>query len=568
MEGKDLKAEEMDKLKPKLFSVMKTYTGQQFVKDVAAGVIVAIIALPLSIALALASGVAPERGLYTAIIAGFVIAFLGGSRVQISGPTAAFAAIVAGIVARDGVEGLAVATIMAGILLILMGLLKFGRLLRFIPYTITTGFTFGIAVTIFIGQIKDFLGLTIKTGPVETLEKLAACMKNIATVNFQALFIGAISLAILILWPRINSRIPGSLIAVIAAAAIVGIFKADVNTIGSLYEISSKPPALHIPAINPDLIKDLAPDAVTLAILAGIESLLSCVVSDGMIGSRHRSNMELIAQGAGNIFSSLFGGIPATGAIARTAANVKNGGRTPVSGMVHSLVLFFILVALMPYAALIPMPAIAAILFMVAYNMSEWREFVNLLRKAPKSDILVLIATFALTVIFDLVVAIEIGILMAAVLFMKRMADVAEIQKWRDIEEASAEDDMNDPEALRFKKIPKNTFVYEINGPMFFGAADMFMNISLDSHVRIVILRMRSVPAMDVNALHALRNVWKSCRKRHIILIISHIQEQPLRMMQKAGFDQEIGPENFCDNIDKALERAEALISLHMQNAG
>lgn len=546
----------MNKLKPKLFSVMKTYTKEQFAKDVIAGIIVAIIALPLSIALALASGVTPERGLYTAIIAGFVISFLGGSRVQIAGPTAAFATIVAGIVARNGMEGLAVATVMAGIILIIMGLLKFGKLLKFIPYTITTGFTFGIAVTIFIGQIKDFFGLTLHNKPVETMEKLEASFESIGTMNYQALVIGLISLAILVIWPKINNKIPGSLIAVIVAAVIVKLLKLEVNTIGSLYDISSKPPIPQVPSINLHTIRTLMPDAFTIAILAGIESLLSCVVADGMIGSKHRSNMELVAQGAGNILSSIFGGIPATGAIARTAANVKNGGRTPIAGMVHAITLFLILVVLMPFASLIPMPTIAAILFMVAYNMSEWREFVSLLKTSPKSDILVLVLTFVLTVVFDLVIAIEVGILMAAILFMKRMADVADIQGWKYISDDENDEMMNDPEHIRLKKVPKNTFVYEINGPMFFGAADKLMNISLNSRVKVVILRMRSVPAMDVNALHALNNVWKACSKRQITLLLSHVQEQPLRMMQKAGFDHQVGNENICDNIDAALQRA------------
>ncbi|MHB8127744.1 MAG: sulfate permease [Mobilitalea sp.] len=558
----------MEKLKPKLFSVMKTYTKAQFAKDVIAGIIVAIIALPLSIALALASGVTPEKGLYTAIVAGFVISFLGGSRVQISGPTAAFATIVAGIVARNGMEGLAVATMMAGVMLIIMGLLKFGRLLRFIPYTITTGFTFGIAVTILIGQIKDFLGLTFQTKPIETIEKIEACIESITTINYQALIIGATSLAILIIWPKINSKIPGSLIAVIAAAALVKVLKMDVNTIGSLYEISSKPPTFQVPTMSLSMVKTLMPDAFTIAVLAGIESLLSCVVADGMIGSKHRSNMELVAQGAGNIFSSLFGGIPATGAIARTAANVKNGGRTPIAGMVHSITLFLILVVLMPYASLIPMPTIAAILFMVAYNMSEWREFVELIKKSPKSDIMVLVTTFSLTVIFDLVIAIEVGVVMAAFLLMKRMADVADVQGWKYIEDDAADDDMGDLDNIRLRKVPKHTLVYEINGPMFFGAADKFLNISLDSHVKVVVLRMKSVPAMDVNALHALRNVLKMCEKKHITVILSHVQEQPLRMMQKAGFDKQIGAENICENIDKALERATELLKLSAQLEG
>lgn len=549
----------MDKLKPKLFSVMKNYSKEQLIKDIIAGIIVAIIALPLSIALALASGVTPERGLYTAIIAGFVISFLGGSRVQISGPTAAFATIVAGIVTRQGMEGLAIATIMAGILLIIMGLLKFGKLLKYIPYTITTGFTFGIAVTILIGQIKDFLGLSLHNKPIETLEKLKACIESIDTINGQAVLIGVISLAILILWPKISSKIPGSLIAVIVAAAIVKLSGMEVDTIGKLYEISSKPPIPKLPSVNLTSIRTLFPDAITIAILAGIESLLSCVVSDGMVGSKHRSNMELIAQGVGNICSSIFGGIPATGAIARTAANVKNGGRTPISGMVHAIFLFLILVVLMPYAALIPMPTIAAILFMVAYNMSEWKEFVRLMKTAPKSDILVLVATFLLTVVFDLVIAIEVGIIMAAILFMKRMSDVANVQAWKDLGETEA-DEMSDPENIRFKKIPKNTMVYEIDGPMFFGAADKILNISLDSHVKVVVLRMRSVPAMDVNALHTLKGVVKTCKKKQITVLLSHVNEQPLRMMQKAGFDQEIGEENICNNIDNALLRASKLL--------
>lgn len=545
----------MYKLKPKLFSVMKTYNKEQCVKDIIAGVIVAIIAMPLSIALALASGVTPEKGLYTAIVAGFIISFLGGSRVQIAGPTAAFVTIVAGIVAKEGMDGLILATIMAGLILILMGFLRLGSLIRFIPYTITTGFTLGIAVTIVIGQIKDFFGLTLSSSPVETLEKLKACAESIHTINYQALLIGVISLAILIVWPKINEKIPASLISVIVAAFLVKFFKIPVNTIGSLYEISAKLPSLHIPSFQLNTLGNILPDALTIAILAGIESLLSCVVADGMIGSRHRSNMELIAQGTGNIASALFGGIPATGAIARTAANIKNGGRTPISGMVHSVVLLLILVILMPYAGLIPMPAIAAILFMVAYNMSGWREFASLLKRSPKSDIMVLVTTLLLTVVFDLVAAIEVGILLAALLFMKRMADVTEVQGWKYIDDEKEEDD-NDTENIRLRKVPKHTLVYEINGPLFFGAADKFMNISLDSHVKVVVVRMRSVPAMDVTALHAMEEILSKCKKRQITLILSHVQDQPLHMMQKAGFDEKIGIENFCENIDTALERA------------
>lgn len=549
----------MDKLKPKLFSVMKSYTKEQFLKDVIAGIIVAIVAMPFAIAFALVSGVTPEKGLYTAIIAGFIVSFLGGSRVQISGPSAASATIVAGIVARNGIEGLALATIMAGILLILMGLLRFGKLLRFIPYTLTTGFTSGAALIIFVGQLKDFFGITYQERPTDTFGKLKALITNLNNINIQALIIGAVSLTILIIWPKINRKIPGSLIAVIVAAAAVKLLKLEVNTIGSLYEISSKPPVLTVPSISLTSIKTLMPDAFTIAILVAIESLLSCVVSDGMIGSRHRSNMELVAQGTGNIFSSLFGGIPATGAIARTAANIKNGGRTPVAGMVHAVILFLILVILMPYAALIPMPAIAAILFVVAYNMSEWRVFTELFKSSPKSDILVLIASFTLTVVFDLVVAIEVGVIMAAILFMKRMSDVADVQGWKYADD-SGDDYLDDPDHIRFKKVPKNTVVYEINGPMFFGAADKIMNISLEPGVKVIILRMRSVPAMDINALQSLKKVLKACQKKDIRLILSHVQEQPLKVMQKAGFDIQLGEDNFCSNIDAALTLSSCIV--------
>ncbi|MBQ7011514.1 MAG: sodium-independent anion transporter, partial [Clostridia bacterium] len=408
---------------PKLFLTLKNYSAKKLVSDLVAGIIVAIIALPLSIALAIASGVSPEKGLYTAIVAGFVISFLGGSSVNISGPTAAFATIVAGIVAVHGTSGLVIATIMAGLLLILMGVFRFGALIKYIPFTITTGFTSGIALTIVIGQIKDFLGLTYPEGThaIETVEKLEAVFHSIGTVNLQALIVGGVALAILIVWPKISKKIPGSLIAVIVGVLMVKLFDMEVNTIGDLYSISRDLPAFALPKFDFATVRQLIPSAFTIAILAGIESLLSCVVSDGMVGDKHNSNTELIAQGVGNIASGLFGGIPATGAIARTAANVKNGGRTPVAGMVHAAVLLLVLVLLMPYAAWIPMPVIAAILFMVAYNMCEWRQFVRICKTAPASDILVLVLTFVLTVVFDLVVAIEVGMVLSAILFMKRM---------------------------------------------------------------------------------------------------------------------------------------------------
>ncbi len=544
---------------PKLFDCMKGYTIKQFVKDIVAGVIVAIIALPLSIALALASGVGPEQGIYTAIFAGFVISLLGGSGVQIAGPTAAFATIVAGIVAKNGMEGLVIATIMAGILLIIMGLLKFGNLIRFIPYTITAGFTIGIAVTIVIGQIKDFLGLTFTSAPVETMDKLKACAESIGTFNWQALLVGMVSLAILILWPKVTEKLPPSLIAVIAAIIMVKLIGMDVKTIGDLYTISSELPKVNIPAADFNMVRSLFPDALTIAVLAGIESLLSCVVTDGMVGSRHKPNAELVAQGAGNIVSALFGGIPATGAIARTAANIKNGGRTPIAGMVHSVTLLLILLVLMPYAAWIPMPAIAAILFMVAYNMSGWREFLLLVKTSPKSDVIVLVTTFVLTVVFDLVVAIEAGLVMAAILFLIRMSAVTEVKSWKYIGENISEND--DPESIRFKAVPKKTLVYEIIGPMFFAAADKFMDISLEQDIKVIIIRMRGVPAMDVTALRSLKMISATCKKRGITLLLSHVQEQPKAMMKKAGFASEVGEENFCSNIDEALSRAESLLN-------
>ncbi len=548
----------MDKLKPKLFSVMKTYTKEQLVKDVIAGIIVAIIALPLSIALALASGVTPEKGIYTAIVAGFVISFLGGSRVQIAGPTAAFATIVAGIVAQNGMEGLVLATLMAGALLILMGVLRLGSLIKFIPYTITTGFTTGIAVTILVGQIKDFLGLTIVTEEplIETMEKLEAVVANISTINVQAVIVGVVCLAILIAWPYLPGfckKIPASLIAVFAGIAMVKGLNMEVNTIGDLYVISNDLPVFQMPSFNMDLARTVLPDAVTIAVLAAIESLLSCVVADSMVHSRHRSNMELVAQGAGNIASALFGGIPATGAIARTAANVKNGGRTPIAGMVHAVVLLLILVILMPYAALIPMPTIAAILFMVAYNMSEWRHFVRLCKTSPKSDILVLVTTFVLTVLFDLVIAIEVGIVMAAILFMKRMSDVTEVEGWKYV------DDEEDKDSISLRQVPKNTLVYEFSGPLFFGAADKILDIGLKENTRCLIMRMRSVSAIDATAMHKLEQLHEICEKHQIQIIFSHVNEQPLHVMEKAGFIEEVGKENFCRHIDDALKRAEDL---------
>ena len=545
----------MNIFQPKIFTSLKQQGTKQIAKDIVAGIIVAIIALPLSIALAIASGVSPEKGLYTAIVAGFVIAFFGGSSVNVSGPTAAFATIVAGIVAVYGTDGLVVATIMAGIILVLMGVFKFGSLIKYIPYTITTGFTSGIALTIVIGQIKDFLGLDFGgAAPVETMEKLETVVHSITTFNPMALVVGLIALAICIVWPYINKKIPGSLVAVIVGVIIVKAFNLPVNTIGDLYTITSAPPSFALPAVNFDMIVELLPSAFTIAFLAGIESLLSCVVSDSMVGDRHNSNTELIAQGIGNMCSGLFGGIPATGAIARTAANVKNGGKTPVAAMVHAAVLLLILVVLMPYAAWIPMPVIAAILFMVAYNMCEWRHFVEICRSAPKSDIIVLVLTFVLTVVFDLVVAIEVGMVVAAFLFMKRMSDVTRIRTWTAADQKSAND------SGRLKKIPPKTAVFEIDGPMFFATTDKVASIPVKPGIKVMILRMRNIPSLDTSAMRALWAIYDYCKESGVVLLLSHANKQPYNVMEKAGFVEAVGEENFLPNIDESLAKAESLL--------
>ena len=547
----------MNQLKPMLLTSLKNYNRSQFVKDVTAGIIVAIIALPLSIALALASGVGPEAGIFTAIVAGFVISALGGSSVQIAGPTAAFATIVAGIVAKNGMDGLIIATILAGVFLILMGLCHFGSLIKFIPYTITTGFTSGIAVTIVIGQLKDFFGISYPNGvkPIETVEKLRAFFENFFTFSLDALIVGGVSLAILILAPYVLKKVPGSLPAVIVGILMVRFLPLKVATIGNLYTISNSLPTLHIPTMSLSMIGDALPNAFTIAVLAAIESLLSCVVADGMINGKHRSDMELVAQGAGNIASALFGGIPATGAIARTAANIKNGGRTPISGIVHSITLVIVLVVLMPFAGMIPMPTIAAILFVVAYNMCQWRTFVHLIRTAPKSDIIVLLTTFILTVVFDLVVAIEIGMVLACLLFIKRMSEETHVDSWTYVDDDTPDVD----EHLR--RLPLQIRVYEITGPLFFGAADAIEHIVVKDFTTCLILRMRSVPALDSTALNALQNLTKVCESKGITLVFSHVNEQPMKVMVKSGFVDLVGKDNFCPNIRAALEYAEKIIA-------
>ena len=551
--------QQRDKIKPILFSIIKHSSPEelrrQIPKDIVAGIVVAVVALPLSIALGIASGVTPEQGLYTAIVAGFLIAFLGGSRVQISGPTAAFATIVAGIVATSGMEGLIAATIIAGILLILMGLFKMGSVIRFVPYTVTTGFTAGIAITLTIGQIKDFLGLTYPVGTptVETIDKAVAVAANISTVNVQACIVGAVCLAILFLWPKVTEKIPSSLIALLAGIAMVSGLGMNVNTIGDLYVISSALPTFHLPQLDLELFREQFANGVTIAVLAAIESLLSCVVADSIISSHHRANTELVAQGVGNIASVLFGGIPATGAIARTAANVKAGGRTPIAGMVHALVLVAVLAFLMPYAALIPMPTIAAILLYVAYNMSGWRNFVHLCQTASKGAVAILVLTCVLTVVFDLVVAIGTGMLITVLVFMKTVSEETEVKGWRYYCDENSE-------VTHLRELPKSVRVYEINGPMFFGMTERIADISVKEFTKYLIIRMRGVPSLDASGMNALENLYEYCNAHGVRLIFSHVNEQPLKTMRRAGFVDLVGEEHFCSCIDDAIAHARTLI--------
>lgn len=542
---------------PKVFSCIKNYDREQFIKDFIAGIIVAIIALPLSIALAIASGVTPEKGLYTAIIGGFFISLLGGSRVQIGGPTGAFVVIVSGIIAKYGVEGLTTATIMAGIILIIMGIFKFGNMIKYIPYTITTGFTSGIAVVIFSTQIKDFLGLTMQEVPSEFLPKWIEYTKHMNTIDYPSLFIGILSLLIIIVWPKINKKIPGTLIAVIFSTLLVYFLNIDIDTIGSRFgELNAGLPTISMPDLSFNTIKELIMPAFTIAVLGAIESLLSAVVADGMIGGNHRSNIELIGQGVANFLSGLFGGIPATGAIARTAANVKNGGRTPVAGMVHAIALLFIMLLFMPYVKLIPMSCLAAILIMVSYNMGEWEAF-GRVRIAPKSDAFVFLLTFILTVFLDLVVAIGVGMILSSFLFMQRMIEVSEVNYVLDARESSeCVSYTNDYNVL------KNIVIYEISGPFFFGAADKFVRVIKEVGVpcKVLIVKMGDVPAMDATAFQALKSLYKMCQKNKRRLILVDLKEQPKKVIEKYGFVDKLGLENICDSMENALERAKVFI--------
>ncbi|MCK8058347.1 MULTISPECIES: SulP family inorganic anion transporter [unclassified Fusibacter] len=534
----------MSIFKPKFFSTLKGYTLNQFFKDLTAGVIVAIIALPLSIALAIASGVSPEKGLHTAIVAGFIISFLGGSRVQIGGPTGAFMVIVYGIVVNFGIDGLITATFLAGILITLMGLFKLGGLIKFIPYPITTGFTSGIALTIFSSQIKDFLGLKIDVQmPAEFIEKWKIYFEHMDTVDLTTLGVGVLALLIIVLWPKVNKQIPGALIALIVTSVITVVFDLDIMTIGKKYtDLSSAFPKPSLPDLSFARVQQLIVPAVAIALLGSIESLLSAVVADGMIAGKHRSNTELIAQGIANMASSIFGGIPATGAIARTVANVNNGGRTPVAGMVHAVVLLLMMVVLMPLARLIPLSALAAILIVVSYNMSDWREFKSLF-SSPKSDILVLLVTFFITVLFDLVKAIEVGMVLASLLFMKRMSEMTDvnIHTLDAAEESSSEYDFESVQNQL--KTRKGVQIYEINGPFFFGAADKFLDAlsQMGEKTDTLIVRMRYVSTIDATAIHALKRMISTCKSKHIKLIVTELQAQPQAAFDKAGLTDKIG---------------------------
>lgn len=563
-------------LKPKLFSIIKhrdvELTKKQIINDIIAGIIVAIIALPLSVALGIASGVTPEKGLITAIIAGFFISFLGGSRVQIGGPTGAFVVILYGIISKYGVQGLTVATIMAGIFMIFFGLMRFGSVIKYIPYPITTGFTSGIAVVLFSTQVKDLLGLSIKEVPSEFIEKWEAYLSNISTIDVTTMIVGLASLAIIVMWPKINKTIPGSLIALVVATLVVKVFNLPVDTIGSRFgQISNSIQLINLSdfQINLSIVKELIRPAMTIAFLASIESLLSAVVADGMIGKKHNSNMELIAQGVANIASAFFGGIAATGAIARTAANVKNGGRTPISGIIHALVLLVIMLVFMPFAKLIPMTTLAAILVIVSYNMSEWRSFKALL-KSTKSDIAVLITTFLFTVLFDLVIAIEIGMVIAMFLFVKRMSESTQIenssQYYKDnFEENEDEDEYSILEQKQnlHENLGSKIVLYEINGPLFFGAANTFIDImnEIKSNPEIIIFEMKNVPNMDATAFNVLKTIDKKCKEKDILLLYSEVNEQPMKLMKNTGFTSKIGEHCFFKSTESAIKIANEFIN-------
>jgi SulP family sulfate permease len=541
-------------LLPKLVTTLETYDRGQLLRDLTAGVIVGVVALPLAIAFAIASGVTPDRGLWTAIVAGFLISALGGSRVQIGGPTGAFVVIVYGIVQKYGIDGLTVATLMAGVMLVIMGVAKLGAAIKFIPHPVTTGFTSGIAVIIAASQVKDFFGLKMGAVPADFLEKFGA-FGHAAGVTPAAVGIALLSLAIIVAWPKVTQKVPGTFVALIVATVIVQVFHLPVETIGSRFgTISGSIPTPKIPSLTLHQVGTLVGPAFTIALLGAVESLLSAVVADGMIGGRHRSNMELVAQGAANLVSPLFGGIPATGAIARTATNIKNGGRTPIAGMTHALTLLLITLAVGRWAALIPMAVLAAILVVVAYHMSEWRSFLAEFR-SPKSDVAVLLATFILTVLVDLTVAIEVGMVLAAFLFIRRMAETTSIREIsRELED---QEEAPDDDAYRHD-LPRGVVVYEINGPFFFGAAERFKDTftRISEKPKVLIIRMRHVPTLDSTGLQALRDVIRRSKADGTQVYLAEVQPKPLAVLAASGAGAEIGLENVVADVGEAVDRA------------
>src|SRR6266404_2339010 len=549
--------------RPKLWDTWQTYDRATFLADLAAGVTVGVVALPLAIGFGIASGVTPGQGLWTAIIAGFLISALGGSLVQVGGPTGAFVPILAGIVAAYGYGGLAVATLMAGIILVIMGVLRLGTLIKFIPYPVTSGFTSGIAVIIFVGQLKEFLGLTVKM-PAHTPEQVTAITQNLAQTEWPALGLGLLALAILILWPKAWRRIPASIVAVVVTTVLVAVFRIDVPTIGSKFGgIPRGLPSISFPKINFLQVQDLMIPALTITMLGAIESLLSAIVADGMIESRHDSNQELMGQGLANVLCPFFGGISATGAIARTATNIRSGAKTPVAGMIHSITLLVIVLIAAPLAKSIPLTALSAVLLVVAYRMGEWENFPELWR-GPKSDFIVLVVTFGLTVVFDLTIAVGVGLTMAGALFVRRMEEITQIR----LVTADSELDVGGG-SIRDKEIPEGVLVYRIEGPFFFGAAEN-LETALERYStvpRVVIFRMRTVPAVDATGLHALEVMLDKFHRKGTQLILSGVQPQPMKVLFNAGFIDKIGLDNVCANIDDALVRARHLLGRPVPDA-
>ena len=552
--------------KPKLFLALKNYSKELFMADLMAGIIVGIVALPLAIAFGIASGVSPEKGIITAIIAGFIISMMGGSKVQIGGPTGAFIVIVYGIIQQYGEAGLIVATLMAGVLLILLGVFKLGAIIKFIPYPIIVGFTSGIAVTIFTTQIADIFGLSFggEKLPGDFIGKWIMYFNHFDTINWWNTIISIASIIIIAMTPKFSKKIPGSLIAIIAITLLVYVLKTyvgvdSIDTIGDRFSIKAQLPGAEVPTLNWEAMKGLLPAAITIAVLGAIESLLSATVADGVIGDKHDSNTELIAQGTANIITPLFGGIPATGAIARTMTNINNGGKTPVAGLIHAVVLFLILLFLMPLAQYIPMACLAGVLVVVSYNMSEWRTFRALL-KNPKSDITVLLITFFLTVIFDLTVAIEVGLVIACLLFMRRVAETTEISVITD--EINPNEELDIAVNEESLMVPKGVEVYENNGPYFYGNANKFEEqmVQLGDRPKVRIIRMRKVPFIDSTGIHNLTNLCKMSKKERITIVLSGVNEKVHHVLEKSGFYELLGEENICENINVAIDRANQII--------